>query len=286
MSAPPILLGANAFAARGEAAGRQARALASWRALHGVRLANLQWADERVDVDGFATHAVLRLDSRAVTGRDGPRKPVASEVFDRLAEIAEAEGCRWILFANADVRLTQAAVDRVRSGGRSAYAFSRMDVDGETGEEVGMVLGGVDAVAFTVDAWRAHRRRFRPYPLGEPVWDNVYTSLLLAHADGVLLNREPLVLHERHPSSGWGTSPYAPYVQLLAALDRPYFDLWARYHHRLATLRARGAGEDEEMALQRDAFSFRATPATRAVQALRAAKARVRYAVAERRGRA
>lgn len=278
-----ILLGVNAFAAQGEAGGRQARALDSWRALDGVRLANVGWPDEPVEVDGFATHAVLRLDSRVVTGREGRRKPIASEVFDRLAEIAAAEGCDAFLFANSDIRLTQGALDRVRAEGREAYAFSRMDVDGETGEGVGMVLGGVDAVVIGVDWWRANRGRFRAYPLGEPVWDNVYTSILLAHSDGMLLNREPLVLHERHAASGWGTSPFAPYIQLLSALDRPYFDRWARYHHHLVALRARGAGEEEEMALQREAFRQPVTVAERAVQALRTIKARVRYAAARRR---
>ena len=274
-----LLLGASAFAASEDAARRQAAALASWRALPGVSLANLQWPDEVFEVDGFATHPVLRLDSRAVTGRAGPRKPVVSEMLDALAEIAAREGRRWIGYANSDVHVTPAAVERVLADGRDGYAFSRMDFDARTGEELGMTLAGVDALVVSVDWWRANRRRFRAYVAGEPVWDNVYTSILLSHSDAVLLNREPLIRHEAHAAAPWRRSPFAEHTRLLAALDRPYFTLWARYHDRLLELRARGASEGEEMALQRAVFRHAPSPADRAVQAARALKARLRWLV-------
>ena len=275
-----ILLGTSAFATRGDAHRRERAALAAWRALRGVTLANLQWPDGRVEVEGFPTHAVLRLDSRTVSGREGPRKPVALELFDRLCALAEGAGCRWFGYANSDVRVTQAAVDRVAAGGREGYAFSRMDFDAQTGEDAGMVLGGIDLFVVEARWWRANRHRFRAYLIGEPTWDNVYAAVLLRHADAVLLNREALVRHERHPAGAWSGSPFARYLQLLAALDRPYFTRWAHYHDRLLELRARGAPEAEELALQRHWFRLRPSPAARAVQALRALKARVRYAVA------
>jgi hypothetical protein len=278
-----LLLGVNAFAAGGDAARRQSAALESWRGLEGVRLANLGWPDDVLAVDGFATHPVLRGDSRTASGRPGPRKPIVSELFDRLATIATAEGCRWFAYANSDIAWTQAAVDAVVRGGRQGYALSRGDVDPRTGEVVEMVTAGVDAFVVDVAWWGANRRRFRAYVGGEPIWDNVYAAVLLAHGDGVLLNREPLLRHERHPAGDWGGSPYAHYLAYLAALDSLYFSRWAGYHHRLLELRARGATAEEEAALQRDAFRGRFAVGARLVQAGRALKARARWAARRRR---
>ncbi|SOD02595.1 hypothetical protein SAMN05216486_10475 [bacterium JGI 053] len=280
-----LLLGVNAFAATGDGARRQAEALESWRGLSGVRLANLGWPGDVVEVDGFATHPVLREDSRTASGRAGPRKPVVSEAFDRLAAIAAAEGCRWFGYANSDIAWTQDAVDAIVAGGRQAYAFSRCDVEPGTGRGMEIVTAGIDAFVVDVAWWGANRRRFRAYLGGEPIWDNVYAAVLLAHGDGVLLNRAPLVLHERHPAGDWGRSPYAGYLAYLAALDSLYFSRWAAYHHRLSELRARGAGEDEdeEAALQREAFRGRFPARDRLVQVGRALKARARWAAARRR---
>lgn len=275
-----VLLGANAYAAQDEdAVRRQAAALASWRALAGVRPINLQWPGEAFEVDGFETHALLRADARTVSRRQGPRKPVVSEVFDRLAEVAGRYGARWIGYANSDIHVTQGAVDRVVREGRDGFAFSRMDFDGETGADVEMVTAGVDLLVVSAQWWRANRDRFRAYPAGEPVWDNVYTSIFLCHGRGHLLNREPLVRHERHEAGQWQASPYARYVNLLAALDRPYFTLWARYHHELLRLRERGAPEAEEMDLQYHVFRHAPSLADRAVQAGRVLKARARWMI-------
>ncbi|MFL5541918.1 MAG: hypothetical protein ACJ8J0_23220 [Longimicrobiaceae bacterium] len=278
-----LLLGVNAFPATGDGARRQAAALERWRGLRGVRLANLGWEGDVLEVDGFATFPVLREDSRTASGRPGPRKPVVSEVFDRLASLALAQGCRWFAYANSDIAWTQAAVDAVVRGGRQAYAFSRGDVDPATGEVVEMVTAGVDAFVVETAWWSAHRRRFRAYIGGEPIWDNVYAALLLAHSDGVLLNREPLVLHERHPAGDWRRSPFAHYLACLAALDSLYFSRWAVYHDRLLELRARGGGAEEEEALQAEVFRGPFPAGARLVQAGRALKARARWAAQRRR---
>lgn len=272
-----LLLGVNAFAGTGDAAGRQARALEPWRSLHGVSLANLQWPDDVFALDGFETHPVLREDSRTASGRPGPRKPIVREAFDRLASIAAEKGCRWFAYANSDIEWTQAAVDAVVGGGREVYALSRGDVDPASGEVVEMVTAGIDAFAADVRWWGANRHRFRPYIGGEPIWDNVYTAIFLSHGDGVLLNREPLLRHERHPASEWSRSPFVSYVANVADRDRLYFTRWAVYHHELLALRGRGASEEEEMALQRRVFDGRFSPGERLVQAGRALRSRWRW---------
>jgi hypothetical protein len=278
-----ILLGVNAYPATGEAADRQARALESCLALEGVHLVNLGWDGDLLEVDGFDNFPMLREDSRTASGRPGPRKPIVSAVFDSLALLAGAAGRRWFAYANSDIAWTQAAVDAVVRGGRQVYAFSRGDVDPATGEGVEMVTAGVDAFVVEVAWWNANRRRFRAYIGGEPIWDNVYTAILLAHSDGVLLNREPLVRHERHPAGDWRGSPFAHYLAHLAALDSLYFSRWADYHQRLEAMRARGATAEEEMALQDAAFRGPFPAGARLWQAGRALKARARWALQRRR---
>src|SRR5205814_1189457 len=80
--------GTHVHPATGEAERRQQNGLQSLRSLRNVVPMNLQFHD-RVDLrnaDGLETHPVLRQDSRTVSGRDGVRKPVVSEMFQRLAE--------------------------------------------------------------------------------------------------------------------------------------------------------------------------------------------------------
>lgn len=272
-----VLLGVNAFPATGEGGRRQAEALATWRGLAGARPANLQWPDDVYEVDGFETLPVLRADSRTASGRAGRRLPVLNEAFDRLADAAEAGGHAWFGYANSDISLTQEAVGRILTWEGDALAFSRMDYDPETRRDLEIVTAGIDLFAVRVEWWRANRRRFRGYIGGEPVWDNVYTAILLAHADALLLNREPLIRHERHAPGNWRNSPFAAYLNWLAALDRPYFSLWATYHHRLEEMRARGAPAHDELRLQREVFGRRPSPLERAVQAGRVLKAAARW---------
>lgn len=270
-----IVLGMNAFAATGDGGRRQAEAIAAWRALPGVRLANLQWPDDVYAVDGFETHPVLRADARTVSGREGRRLPVLNEAFDRLAEIATAAGARWFGYANSDIVITPAAIDRVLRDGLEGYAFSRVDYDAQSREDVRIVVPGVDMMVISADWWRAHRHRFRAYLGGETIWDNVYTAILLTHARAVLLNREPLIRHELHPPSDWFNSPYARYLNYLAALDRLYFSRWTEYHRRIIEMRSHGMGDEAaELRMQREVFAWRPTALQRGKQVARALKAR------------
>jgi hypothetical protein len=278
-----ILLGVNAFNARGEGGRRQAEAMDTWRALRDVHLANLQWADDVYELEGFTTYPVLTADSRTVTGHAGRRLPLVSECFDRLAALAREQGLRWFAYSNGDISITQAAVDLVLKGEHQGYAFCRMDYDPDTREDVEMVTAGIDVFAIDVEWWRKNSSRFRAYIGGETIWDNVYTAVLLAHADAVLLNRDPLVRHERHAPADWRNSPFARYLNYLAALDRPYFTLWATYYFHLTALRARGGTAQEEMQLQRDVFSHRPTVPERALQAARVLKHKVKWYTRSRR---
>jgi hypothetical protein len=201
-----------------------------------------------------------------------------SDLFDRLAELAEARGHRWFAYANSDISFTQAAIDAVLEGRYAdGYAFCRMDYDRDTRRDVAMVTAGIDVFALAPSWWRENRHRFRAYIAGEVTWDNVYAALVLAHGDTVLLNREPLIRHERHAPADTANSPYGAYLNYLAALDRPYFTLWAIYYDRLIELRARGASVEEELALQREVFRHRPSPLAHAVQAARVLKARAKW---------
>ncbi|MGA9771233.1 MAG: hypothetical protein WBV94_19520 [Blastocatellia bacterium] len=272
-----ILLGINIYAAKSDGARRQENCLKSLRALEGVSLVNLQFANDTIEAAGFATVCELKSDSRKVTGRKGAQKPIISEIFTVLADRARLEGLRYFGFTNSDIIISQAAIDCAIAGGKEAYIFSRMDYNGESGEELEMLIWGTDLFIIDAQWWLDNRTRFRPYIFGEFCWDNVCSSIILCHSNGILLNRDPYIKHERH-NNNLTDSPFGWYNGLLAALDRPYFSLWCRYCELLDEKRAQAAGREEELELQASIFVWRQSNYERLIQALRGARARLRYA--------
>jgi hypothetical protein len=271
-----ILLGTNIYPALEEAARRQANGVASLLRLRGVRLVNLYLDGEELAVEGFAESLRLVSDSCALTNREGPRKPNVSEIFNALAVRAAELGLRYFAFVNSDILVSQEAMDEAAMARDEALVFSRFDFDGVRREDLGMMLWGTDLFVIEARWWLDNAWRFRPYILGEPVWDNVYTAKLLCHANAVLHNRRALIKHESHPPA-WRKSPFAQFVRMLAALDAPYFSLWAEYIERLQRLRTSGAPEAVELALQREVFRLRPELKGKAIQAARSVKARLRY---------
>lgn len=249
---PALLLGTS-VSGRADAAAREAPAQASLAALHAAgaaRCVNVTFAGDPPAAGVLDEHAALQLDARTVTGVDGPRKPVVSEMLDALASEAERLGIPRIGVVNGDIVVTPAAVEQAATTRRPALAFSRTDTG--SGEPDSELLYGADMFTFAVEFWRRERKRFRAYILGDAVWDNVYASVIACHG-GALLNRERWILHQRHPAV-FRDSPYAPYLQLLAARDSSYFSLWCAYVARAEALRARGGTGEEEDGLQREVF--------------------------------
>lgn len=252
----------------GDTARREAAAQASLAALRpgGTECLNLEFVDAPPADARLPQRRALTLDAPGVSGASGARKPVISEMLDVLAAEASARGIPRIGLVNGDIVVLPAAIERIVSLDRPAVAISRTDVGG--GAPDADMLYGIDMIVFDRDFWQRKRRRFRPYLLGEAVWDNVYASLVNCHG-GVLLNRERLILHERHPPA-FRDSPFGRYVHLLAARDRSYFTLWCQYVARAEELRARGGSADEEYALQRAVFQAPG-PAAEAIDMGRAA---------------
>jgi hypothetical protein len=100
---------------------------------------------------------------------------------------------------------------------------------------------------------------------------------MMCHSDGVLLNRDPLILHERHAAVWRNVTPAARYNGMLAALDARYFDLWSKYWHRLEGLRAAGSPRTAESRLARDHFVWKRSAPDAVRQFIRGARARRRY---------
>ena len=270
-----MLIGTHTYAAEGEGLRRQTAGVASLLALRDAGAVNVQFAQRPHHVEGLRTLDVLQRASTDIDPR-GPRKPIVSEIFDALAAEDAVRGCAYICFTNADVIVSQQAVDWILGEDRDAFLLSREDFDGVTGAASGMQLGGIDTIAIRGAWWTRNRRRFRPYIVGETAWDNVYAAILMIHGNGVIENRRPLIRHEMH-DAGRG-SAFAEYTRLLSALDAFYFTRWCCYWWPLMKLREQGAAAAEEAALARSVFSRRQSAVESAVQAGRSAKARVRYA--------
>lgn len=238
-----LVIGSAFYPARDDEARRQERARAALVELSGTIPINLQFEDERFDLDGVRTLSVLRLDSRTVTGVDGRRKPIVSEMLDALASIAAEAKAPYFAYINADIEVTPAAVDFITSERRDGYAVCRVDVDPETREDYGIQPYGIDMVAIRTDWWARERRRFRPYIAGEACWDNVYAALLCSYGNGDLVNHRKLIFHERHQTL-WKDGPFAKYNGHLAVLDARYFSQWVRYVD--AVMRAPAAEAEHE----------------------------------------
>jgi len=249
----PVLLGTSISARDGDAARRESSAQASLAALIDRGLAdaiNLLFVDERPAAGAIRSQACLTLDAPGVSGLDGPRKPIVSEMLDVLAAEARRRGVPRIGLVNGDIVVTPAAVDRVSAIDAPFVAIARTDTGG--GQPEAPMIHGVDFVAIDTAFWSRTRRLFRPYILGEEIWDNVYTAIGLCHG-GVLLNRERLILHERHETQKT-RRPYARYVHLLAARDRAYFMRWCTYLARVEAMGGAVGSVDEALALQRSVF--------------------------------
>jgi hypothetical protein len=271
-----LVLGTQFFAGDAEALRRQQRALDAVLQLRDVTPLNVQWVDEVYERPELETLAVLRQDSRTVTGLAVRRKPIMPELFDTLAGAARSRGSRYFGFFNADILMSQAAVDAVERERKETYAFSRMDYDRDTGRDLGMMPDGLDVFVFAVEWWRRNRHRFRPYILSEWFYDPVFGAILMCHGDGLILNRDGEIRHEAHPNLP-PSGVLSHYNGYLAALDSRYFSLWARYRHRLGAARSGGATEPDERALQRDVFVWQPSVPAALWQAGRSLRATVHY---------
>lgn len=289
MSRTTVLVGLHAYADPSSWS-RQQRAVEALASLDDVETVNLQFADRApLPIAGVRTWPVLQGDSTRATGAPGRPKPLAREVFDVLASRALADGMEYFAFVNSDILVMPSAIEIVRGQRRDAYVFSRGDVDVASASapslassaslalQSTMLTAGQDLFVVSVSWWRRHARRFRPYILGEGCWDNVYTARLMCHSNGLLFNREPHIVHERHPAVWHAVTPAARYNGMLAALDARYFSRWCGYWSQLEDARRRGASADEEQWLRETQLTWRRSGAAAALQIARSVRARVRY---------
>src|SRR5207247_4569983 len=120
------------------------------------------------------TAASLAIDSRQMTGSDSRRKPITSELFDVLCDVAAARGHAHFGYINSDIVVLPALLEAIARRPCETYAISRCDVPDLHGNPTGgaMLTSGIDMFIVAVDWWRNERRRFRPYVVGEACWDD------------------------------------------------------------------------------------------------------------------
>lgn len=272
-----MLIGLNLYEADAATMRRQTAACEALLALPTVEPLNLQFEDSVWQGDSrITTVPSLVRDSIQVTGAEGRRRPLSSDIFDLLASEALARGHQYFAYINSDIVVTPALVERVGQEPHDTYVVSRCDVD-ETGGARRMVTAGQDMFVVSAAWWQRERARFRPYIIGEACWDNVYTAIMMCHSNGIVLNREPLILHEQHPAIWRNEAPAARYNGFLAALDARYFSMWSQYWHRLDQLRTAEATAAEEMATAREVFVWRRSAPDALRQLVRNARAHRRF---------
>jgi hypothetical protein len=277
-----IVLGTHIHPARGATLVRQWAAVESVSQLSGVHRVNLQFADreELVEHASFQTHAVLARDSRTISGvKRAARKPVVLDMFDELCREALRLGSDYFCVTNSDIHVGQELVDLAAHGGPDAYICSRMDFDGRTGEDLGLFLYGQDTYAVRAAWWVENSWRFQPYVIGEGVWDNAYTAIMLCHGSCKLINDRAFVRHEAHPVV-WEGSPYTDWHEYLRSFDSDYLRLWYTYLKDLLEVRKRGDPPEAERHLQSSAFGPDCVRASAVRRSVRSVKARVRFAMA------
>ena len=274
-----MLIGLQMYDADPESGRRQRAAAQALVRLPGVEPLNLQFRNgPPFEFPGLSTAAVLEDDSLRATSTPGRRRPLTSEVLEALWRAAVAGQHRYFAFINADILVTPDAVAVIARLDQETYAVSRCDVDDIARLAPGPILtAGVDMFVVSTAWWPRHRHRFRPYIVGEGCWDNVYAAIMMAHSRGLVLNREPLIFHERHTSPWHGTTPHAQHNGFLAALDARYFFMWCGYWDRLEAARRLGAPASEEERLQRELFVWHRSPGLALRQFGRSLRARARY---------
>jgi hypothetical protein len=273
-----MLVGLHAYSAASMR--RQQAAVEALSTLGGVEGLNVQFLKAPwTSLPGIETLPALAVDSIAVAGPGRRPKPLTRELFDVLARIAEVRGHRYFAYINSDIVVLPAAVEAIDRDRLDTYAISRHDVDDirHHGSDGTPLTSGVDMFVMDLAWWERHRRRFRPYVIGDACWDNVYTALMMCHSNGVILNRDRLVLHERHQAVWNDTTATARYNGFLAALDARYFSLWCEYWNQLERGRADGASAADEEALRERVFLWRRSPAAALRQSVRSVRARLRF---------
>jgi hypothetical protein len=270
-----VLIGTQFYKAHGDSERRQAKAMDALGRLPGVEVVDLQWEPTPPWRPWIRTVPNLQLDSRMISGCPGRRKPIATEILRALAGLAEQGGHRYFMITNADIMVMPAAIALIEQAANDVYAFSRLDIDRDTGRELEPTLSGLDAFAFDVRWWRANQHRFRPYIIGEACWDTVYVAIAMCHGDGLIASAGE-IRHERHPTE-WSASGFADYNGYLAAVDNRYFSLWCSYYAQLMELRARGTSPEDERALCKAVFQWRPSVVAAVAQMGRTIKARFGY---------
>lgn len=276
-----MLVGTHLYDGNGDATRRQQFAMSWLQRLPGVEGLNVQFRSQPCSPGpGIETLASLEQDSFRTAGPGKQRKPLTREIFDTLADVARARGHRYFAYVNSDIIVLPDAIEVIERLGRETYAISRHDIAPGSAPSLDggeLLTSGLDMFVISIDWWKRHRRRFRPYVVGDACWDNVYTAIMMCHSDGVILNRERMILHERHAASRHDSTATARYNGFMAALDARYFSLWCLYWTRLEQIRASGASERDEQALRDEVFVWQPSAVSAVRQTVRSLQARLQF---------
>lgn len=233
-----FLIGTHVYPAKGEDLGRIADAFESWRRLD-VPLVNLAFPDEASrNPSAFEELRCLKRDSNTVTGQKGIRKPLMCDLFDGLFHVAIERNCTYFVFSNADIQLTADFCELVSTCDLDSLIFTRQDyTESPESQDSKLFFRGQDTYAVRTKWWSENRHHFRPYIIGESLWDNVYTAKFARKGRSKIIYRKNLCLHQRHEQKWNPGSVFGRYNDMLR-LRYDYLDygMWSLYAKKVYEL--------------------------------------------------
>lgn len=126
--------------------------------------------------------------------------PFIKDLFDLSCDLAE----EYFIYSNSDIILSQKFINFVNTKDIEAFGVSRIDVKevnslNEATYPTRMEPAGFDTWVVSKKWWSQHRHLFPDMLIGRPLFDVIFTVLMLFNSKNIHMSRDYLIYHIRHP---------------------------------------------------------------------------------------
>lgn len=193
-----IILGTNTF----EKYHRQDVAVQSWQKL-GIDIYDVQFTDTKSEYN-LNNLSVLTRSSKTELKKSVKRLPFVNDIVNILSEIS----CDYFIYTNSDVIIMPSLLQHIEKVKPDCMSCSRLDICDITcfdnikteAKPVRWEIAGYDTFIFKKDWFLKHKKLFRDYYIGRPLWDVVYTGIMKMYSNGFEIgnNNPPFCMHIHH----------------------------------------------------------------------------------------